>query len=51
MARVNFKNVYEDRIRQIEDDITKNVRTKKWTVVAKLGAEKAKLKKRLEEME
>jgi hypothetical protein len=51
MARVNFKNVYEDRIKQIEEDITKNVRSKKWTIVAKLGAEKAKLKKRLEEME
>jgi hypothetical protein len=43
MARINFNKVYEDRIEQIDKDIKSAVLGKKWTELAKLEAEKAKL--------
>lgn len=42
--KINFIDVYEDRIKQIELDIAKAVRKKDWTSVAKLRAEQEKLK-------
>ena len=42
--KINFSDVYKDRIKQIEVSIKKAVHDKKWTEVARLEAEKSRLK-------
>ena len=48
--RINFKEVYEGRIFEIDKQIRTAVKNKKWTEKAKLGAEKVILQKKIEEM-
>lgn len=48
MGKIDFNVVYSDRIKQIDIDIKKAVSEKKWTLVAKLRAEKARLEEILE---
>lgn len=45
--RINFKDVYRDRIKEIDKQITKAIVNKKWTEKAKLEAEKSKLQERI----
>lgn len=47
MAKINIEKVYLDRLEQIEIDIKKAVFNKKWSEVAKLKAEKARLENSL----
>lgn len=46
--RIDFKEVYKDRIIQIDKDIRKAVYEKKWTEKAKLEAEKSKLLEKID---
>ena len=48
MAKINIEKVYFDRIKQIEIDIKKATFNKKWSEVAKLRAEKARLESLLD---
>jgi hypothetical protein len=50
MTRFNFKNIYQDRIIQIELDMKKAISLKKWNDLAKLKVEKVKLEKLIEEI-
>jgi hypothetical protein len=43
MARIDIEKVYFDRLEQIEIDIKKATFNKKWSEIAKLRAEKARL--------
>jgi hypothetical protein len=43
-VKINFLDVYKDRIKQIEVSIKKAIHDKKWTEVARLEAEKSRLK-------
>lgn len=45
--QINFKDVYRDRIKEIDKQIAKAVANKKWTEKAKLEAEKVKLQERI----
>jgi len=48
---INFKEVYGDRILEINKQIRSAVKDKKWTLKAKLEAEKVGLKERISKME
>jgi hypothetical protein len=50
MAKFNFKNIYEDRIIQIEINIKKAINNKKWKELALLKAEKIEVSKLIEEI-
>jgi hypothetical protein len=43
VGKINFSDVYKDRIKQIEIDISKAISEKKWSELAKLRAEKQRL--------
>lgn len=43
MSKINFLDVYRDRIKQIDIDISKAINEKKWCQLAKLRAEKLRL--------
>lgn len=43
MGKINFLDVYRDRIKQIEIDISKAINEKKWSELAKFRAEKQRL--------
>lgn len=45
--KIDFKDVYKGRIEEIEKQIKKAVYEKKWTLKAKLEAEKAELLERI----
>lgn len=45
--RIDMKDVYRDRIKEIDRQITKAVANKKWTEKAKLEAEKVNLQERI----
>lgn len=45
--RINFKDVYKDRIKEIDRQIAKAVVNREWTKKAKLEAEKANLQERI----
>jgi len=48
---INFKEVYGDRILEINKQIRAAVKNKKWKEVAKLEAEKVDLQERISKME
>lgn len=48
---INFKEVYGDRILEINKQIRTAVRNKKWTEVAKLEAEKSDLQNKIKQIE
>ncbi|MDS0525474.1 hypothetical protein NNC19_07270 [Clostridium sp. SHJSY1] len=48
---INFKEVYSDRILEINRQIRIAVKNKKWTEVAKLKSEKAELELKINKME
>jgi len=50
MSKFNFKNVYEDRIRQIELDSGRAISNKKWKELANLKAEKLRLENLIKEI-
>lgn len=50
MSKIDFLDVYRDRIRQIEIDSKKAIAEKKWSELAKLNAEKGKLEKYIKEL-
>lgn len=43
MAKINFIDVYKDRIKQIDLDIKAAINKKSWSELAKLRNEKTKL--------
>jgi hypothetical protein len=45
--RINFQDVYKERIKNIDKQIKIAVANKEWTKKAKLEAEKAKLQERI----
>lgn len=45
--RINFKDVYKERIKNIDKQIKIAVANKEWTKKAKLEAEKANLQERI----
>jgi len=45
--KVDFKSLYQDRIKEIDKQIKQAVINKKWTEKAKLEAEKVKLQERI----
>lgn len=45
--RIDMKDVYRDRIKEIDRQIAKAVANKKWTEKAKLEAEKVNLQERI----
>jgi hypothetical protein len=47
--RVNWDDVYKERLKQIEEDKAKAVHERNWTKVAKLMDEKGRLEKLLTE--
>lgn len=47
---INFKEVYGDRISEINKQTRTAINNKKWTEAAKLKAEKADLEKRISQM-
>jgi hypothetical protein len=47
MSKINIEKVYLDRLEQIKIDIKSAVFNKKWTEIAKLEAEKARLESKL----
>lgn len=49
--KTDFKQVYLDRIKQINIDKKKAIGSKKWNIVAKLEAEKAELEEKIKKME
>lgn len=49
--KTDWKQVYEDRIKQIKIDIKQAVHKKNWTLVAKLKAEIADLEEKISKME
>lgn len=48
---INFKEVYGDRILEINKQIRAAVKNKKWTEVAKLEAEKVELQEKIKQIE
>lgn len=50
MARIDFKKVYEDRIKEIDRTIRKMVITKDWREYGKLKEERNKLKEKIKEL-
>lgn len=48
---INFKEVYGERIKEINNQIRIAVKNKKWTDKAKLEAEKVDLQQRISKME
>jgi hypothetical protein len=50
-VKIDFKEMYQGRINQIEDDTKQAVYKKDWKLKAKLEAEKKMLKLRIEAME
>ena len=50
MAKIDWKDVYLDRIKQINIDIHKNLELKKFSIVANLKKEKKNLEIRIEEI-
>lgn len=49
MGKINFNDLYKDRLKQIETDKSKAVNEKRWTDVAKLMDEKGRLEKLINE--
>lgn len=49
MGKINFNEVYADRLRQIDLDMRKAIANKKWTELAKLKAEKARIEEIMNE--
>lgn len=49
--KIDFKEVYVDRIRYINKQIKAAIKDKKWTEKAKLEAEKVNLQKKIEEID
>lgn len=49
--KINFKNVYEDRIIEIDKQIKVATNNKKWVAVAKLEAEKVDTEKKIKQIE
>lgn len=43
MARVDMKKLYENRIKQIDIDISMNIKYKRWADVTRLKEEKKRL--------
>jgi len=48
---INFKEVYEDRILEINKQIRAAVKDKKWTLKAKLEAEKVDVQNKIKQIE
>lgn len=48
--RINFKEVYQDRISEINKQVRAAINKKDWKVKAQLEAEKSKLEEKIEKM-
>lgn len=51
MKKIDFKSVYQDRIKEIDKQIPTAAKNKKWVELAKLEAEKVDLQNKIKQIE